>query len=172
MTADEKRSDGRIDYLLRVNNSYMDIAFLSLIFAFCVYVLYASMGYSARARSLPLLITVVTILLIGSLFLKSKLDPENSVFGTTSIEEGDQSEIHEQRTNILRAFGWIVGIFLVVYLLGIDTGTFAFLLLYYRYESGLTWLYAVGYSVLTWVPIVVLFFFVLNIRLYGGILFG
>lgn len=172
MTTDENRSNGRTDFLLRVNSSYVDLAFLSLIFAFCVYVLYESMGYSARARSLPLLITVATILLIISLFLKSKLGPENSVFGTTSDVEGDQSELREQRKNILRAFGWIISILLIVYIVGIDTGTFVFLLLYYRYESGQTWLYAVGYSVLTWVPIVVLFFFVLNIRLYGGILFS
>lgn len=160
----------RLGRVLVVDSKYADLGLISLITVFCLYVLYTSLSYDPQTRAMPMLVASVTLLFILATLIKPHLIGGDRILESNQSGEFDIEEITEGRIDILRAFGWVLAILLFVYLAGIDTGTFVFLILYYRYEYGQSWKYTLGYTLLTWIPIIILFFFVLNIRIYGGVL--
>ena len=71
----------------------------------------------------------------------------------------------------LKAMLWIGALFIAIYLLGFKISAPLFNILYLK-SHGETWRFSVGFSVIVWGSLIILFGLLLHIPFYKGILFS
>lgn len=160
----------------RLRASVVDLAFVCTMLVFVATIAVLSFQYPPDARVFPLLVSIITLPLIGILLLwnvervstvnvlPARLRPEDK-------QSPPSEERLQSRLDTIRVIGWIVLVFGSTYLVGMELSLFLFLLAFYRYEVGLGWLRVGTLSIFIWVFVVAIFTIVLGVPMPQGLIY-
>lgn len=179
--------------ILEADSTYFEYLFtVTLLFASGV-LLVMTTRYSGKARIVPLIVIVPTFCLLVLLFVTQvlsqftdavedisnvsvkdqaeHLSPTDSQ-GTRTDAPDDVSNVDTSiaRKQLLSVLSWVLFLPVCFLVFGTIVGSLIYLLSYYRYRTGQNWRRTLVYSVFVWIPLVVLFEFVLTTPLYQGLL--
>lgn len=146
--------------LFREEDRSNTIVALGILFLHLGFILIA-LQYNPTARRLPLAVASIVVIASGYLVVRNGYRAYNSTQFEHVLPTGYR---------IVSAAGWLVILTIVVYLFGLEIGGLLFLLGYYRLEYEATWVRTVLYAVVTWILVIVVFVFVMELRMYDGIL--
>lgn len=159
-----------------------DQVFMLLLLGMIGWQLYAAQSFSADGRLFSVVIGTVTFLLIVVLLLAqvsstlgALLERVGGDVMTMGSEVGDMvsgaDDIDQRtaRTRVLRISSWIVFATILVWILGFIPTILLFMLVFYLFETDLGPARSVGYAVVIWVAILIVFVELLNTRFYSGI---
>ena len=162
-----------------------DLFFLAVVIAFFV----IGMGYSVRARMIPLMIAGLGIVsILVEMFVRFVLKKEApmaldsaQLFGADKKEdefraqsEAKEVAVEETSGGTLRAIVlWTIGMGVMLFLFGFQVASFAYPAIYLIFgNTRMVWWKAVTVGALTWLSIFLLFSVLLNLPFFKGILFG
>lgn len=145
-----------------------------------------SLRYTWESQVVPLLIGVPTLLLILTVLLLQTSDRINVLIremsesdslvaiqdelSTVDIEEKTDVSREQARMRLITISGWLLLFFGLVYVLGFDIGILLSLILLYRFYAKKSLLVSLGYSVVFWIVIVLIFRIALRARLFEGLI--
>lgn len=174
--------EAAVSPLASVPGRRFDQAFMLLLLTIIGWQLYASQSFSADGRFFSVVIGSVTFLLILLLLLaqvsstvEGLLEQVGGDVMTMGSEVGDmvggEDDIDSQtaRTRVLRISVWIAVATLLVWLIGFIPSILLFMLVFYLFETDIGPARSIGYAVVIWLVILIVFVELLNTRFYGGI---
>lgn len=157
--------------------------FTGLLVGLTLILVIASFSYDPKARLIPLLVAIPTLLigvfvLISETFyprLLKSLDVSVLDFGGKVPSKAGVSEEPSKAGKGIGLLGisiWLVGYFILVYLVGFLIATAVFLLTFLKVAAKVGWLKTTVISVVVWGFIYGVFEVFMNFELFRGILFG
>jgi hypothetical protein len=148
-----------------------------------------SVGYSPRARLMPLAISVVSGVLIVSQLIIQNTKAHNvdlaidtmELFGAAKLKKEGQRKTDEEADRTLEkeviqgtqestALGILLGLFLMIYVFGFLISIPLFIILYFRVFNKIRWLRAIFIGIGATVVLYAFFGVLLQISLYSGII--
>lgn len=168
--------------LASVAGHRFDQAFMLLLLGIIGWQLYASQSFSADGRLFSVVIGSVTFLLIVLLLLAQVSDRIEALLERVGgdvmtmgnevddmVGGADDLDQQTARTRVLRISSWIVFATIMVWLIGFIPSILLFMLVFYVFETDLGPARSVGYAVVIWLVILIVFVELLNTRFYGGV---
>lgn len=173
-----------LERILSVDTSYLDTLFAIGMLVFFAVLLAYTPRYAADSQLFPLVIGIPAVVMLGGLLLvqfSSRLQKVIDNFATTNpfeLEELEQLDtegstesisIIERRKKVMTISTWTIVLFLFVELVGFLIAIFVFLLGFYRYQAREGWIRSLGYTIIIWAMIYIIFEVVMNTTLYRGL---
>ncbi|RQG87918.1 hypothetical protein EA462_13730 [Natrarchaeobius halalkaliphilus] len=174
------------------NERKLEIAFVVALLAFFAYAVVTGMDYRRNARLVPTIIAVPTIALLV-LVLATLLSSRFAAFAA-SIASSDMLGIHSKAASsdtqkgespqsdpftsertpasekrLIMMVLWTGLLLGLVVAIGFSVAILVFAIGFYRIYSGESWYRSVGYAVVLWAFVIVVFQILADIDLYGGI---
>lgn len=181
LTTARQRVRSLVEPLLEIRSARFDQAFVLVILATVGYQLLAARRFSFEGRLFVYVIGVPTFVM-AALVLLSQLSPRVAeVMGELSTDVlgmGDQVgsildgttdlDPETARLRVLRTSAWIFVATLIIALFGFVPSILAFMVAFYLVETDLGPWRSVGYAIVIWIGILIVFEVLLNTRFYGG----
>lgn len=140
---------------------------LGLVIFLIVYVSFAT-TYNYQARMMPLIIGV-PILLLAALQLVLELRESAAKAKEPRGDEKPKEEIAPQgRSHLIKVYGWVLAMFVAIYLFGFVITTFVYPLLYLRFVGGRSWRLSTAISLGALAFLYIVMIYGLNVQLYDG----
>lgn len=147
------------------------LLFNVLLLGFPAYFFWNALGYTERARLVPILISVVVLLLQLTVVVSDYLEATRSS-GEIESTSAETPSLKRESVQVMVIVAWALFYFGAVYLVGFLLGSFAFFASFLWSCARTSWLTALG-AALTLVGFVWgLFVKILSFELYSGVLFG
>ena len=145
------------------------ILFCIFLITVAAYAIFASIGWSFKAKLFPLSISIpllmlATLQLLLILFGKE----ETNEGGAMDVEFSTDVAPEIARRRVLGIFGWIIAFIALVYLLGFPITVPLFIFLYLKFQSEVTWLWTVVITGITWGCFYMLFQSLVHIQFEAG----
>jgi hypothetical protein len=145
------------------------ILFCVFLITVAVYAIFASIGWSFKAKLFPLSISIpllmlATVQLLLILFGRE----ETNEGGAMDVEFSTDVEPEIVRRRVFGIFGWIIAFIALVYLLGFPVTVPLFIFLYLKFQSEVTWLWAIVVTGITWGGFYMLFQSLVHIQFETG----
>lgn len=179
---------GYVEYVLTLDAEHFDRLFAVTLLVYFAVLIAMSPQYAPDSRLFPLVIGVPTLFLLGVLLIiqsssrVSEIVARNTVSDVVSVDEpdvgedtaeppsGSESSLLERRKRLVEISLWMLLLFGLVLLVGFLPAIFVYLLGFYRSYAGESWLRSLGYTVIIWVTIVLIFDVMMGTRFYEGVL--
>jgi hypothetical protein len=139
-----------------------------------------SLVYDGKQRLVALVIGFPTIGMLAFLMLASLIPPLLAYLRPLGLSEDDAPEAESEgpannlNTGTWRrvaiVYGWLIGYYVLTFVLGYYVATPVFLVAFLTRESGLTLMRSLGVMVASLVPFYVIFRLILDIPLWPGVL--
>lgn len=167
--------------LLEVPSHRFDQAFMLLLLVTIGWQLVAAQEFSADGRLFAVVIGTTTFLLLVLLLLSEfssrvkalmdRLGGDVMTMGSDLDVQSGADDIDERtaRTRVLRISAWIGFATFLVWLIGFIPSILLFMLVFYLLETDLGPARSIGYALVIWVVILIVFVELLNIRFYSGV---
>lgn len=188
MTASHSKADDRsiVRRVLTVTPERLDILFTSALLLFMIALVVMSFDYRPNARIVPLVIAVPTTIILGVVLLmllservynvvngdteSSLLGVDDEQFGGAEKDELDPEEaLYRQRKRQVIAFGSVLSLLVLVFLVGYLVAIPIFLIVLYRWWAEQSWLVTLVTTVIVWAFVYVVFYILLGARLFTGV---
>ena len=145
------------------------ILFCLFLIAVAAYAIFASIGWSFKAKLFPLSISIPLLMLaIVQLLLILFGKAETSEGGAMDVEFSTDVDPEIVRHRVLGIFGWIIAFIALVYLLGFPITVPLFIFLYLKFQSEVTWLWTIVITGITWGCFYMLFQYLVHIQFETG----
>lgn len=177
------KASGPLGRFLEVDSAVLDTLFAVGLLAICAVFAWLSIDYSKDARSVPLLVLVMIIVLLASVVaiqrseriaaVANRLGESESLTDKLGATEGGaevETNILTRRLSAIKILLWMVLLFASIYVAGHIAGIFVFLLLIYRVYAEQTLVRTIAYTLANTLFIYFVFRVALNARLYDGLL--
>jgi hypothetical protein len=147
------------------------ILFCIFLITVTAYAIFASIGWSFKAKLFPLSISIpllmlATVQLLLILFGKE----ETNEGGAMDVEFSTDVAPEIVRRRVLGIFGWIIAFIALVYLLGFPITVPLFIFLYLKFQSEVNWLWTILLTAITWGCFYFLFQSLVHIQFETGAL--
>jgi len=190
--ADASGSQGFVRRLLTVDPNRFDMLFTAALLVFMGALIVLSFDLSENSRRVPLVVAVPTFVMLGVVMVILVSDRASAFveqytsgsilgvdkdIGVTDDDSDDEEpldpeeELYQRRKRQVIAFSSVLSLVALVYIIGFSLAIPIFLIVLYRWWAEQSWLVTVVTTVVVWLFIVVIFYVLLNVRLYRG-LFG
>lgn len=188
-----QRITSALEPLLRVDSRQYDRLFTLVLTAFVVTLMAMTFQYNEQTRLMPFVVGIPTLLLLLGLLLvqfssrfaetidrmtagdvlgmDERVQEMQTLTDDTSGATVESTDAVESKMEVLAMSFWVLLLFGLVLTIGFTAGTAAFLVVFYRLRTDLSWPLTLGYTAVIWGFIVVIFLYVLSTPLYPG-LFG
>ena len=127
------------------------IFFCIFLITVAAYAIFASIGWSFKAKLFPLSISIPLLMLAtAQLLLILFGKEETNEGGAMDVEFSTDVAPEIVRRRVLGIFGWIIAFIALVYLIGFPITVPLFIFLYLKFQSEVTWLWTIvvtGYHV-------------------------
>ncbi|MGH7870816.1 MAG: tripartite tricarboxylate transporter TctB family protein [Candidatus Binatia bacterium] len=145
------------------------ILFCVFLIAVAAYAIFASIGWSFKAKLFPLSIGIPLLLLAtAQLLLILFGKEETNEGGAMDVEFSTDVEPEIVRRRVLGIFGWIIAFIAFVYLLGFPITVPLFIFLYLKFQSEVSWLWTTVITSFTWGCFHMLFQSLVHIQFEAG----
>ncbi len=145
------------------------ILFCLFLIAVAAYAIFASIGWSFKAKLFPLSISIPLLMLaIVQLLLILLGKAESTEGGAMDVEFSTDVDPEIVRRRVLGIFGWIIAFIALVYLLGFPMTVPLFIFLYLKFQSQVGWLATIFVTGITWGCFHLLFQFLVHIQFETG----
>ena len=145
------------------------ILFCIFLITVAAYAIFASIGWSFKAKLFPLSISIPLLMLAtAQLLLILFGKEETSEGGAMDVEFSTDVAPEIARRRVLGIFGWIVAFIALVYLIGFPITVPLFIFLYLKFQSEVTWLWTVVITGITWGCFYMLFQSLVHIQFEAG----
>lgn len=148
---------------------------------FCVILLFVATAfmYGPKARMIPLIIALASLALMLPVLI-------NEVYPLSFVKKMEIDLLenytagsfarHAEETpgpsKLIQLFCWIIGFFIVIFLLGFHIGIAAFTFAFLKIEGKFRWHVSIIAAVITWGCIYAMFELAMGFRLFKGLFFG
>ncbi len=152
------------------------------VFVLVLVFLVLSLGYQPRARLVPLIIAVPTLLLtllqllidmIPAVARRFSFFQEYDLFGIDSGRAAEPSEENRRSGTVYRRelgfAAWLLLLMALIYFLGYLVAIPLFLILFMRLRSSESWLMTLSITAATWAFVYVVFIMVMGAPLHPGV---
>ena len=155
------------------------LAFTALLLIFALVIIITSLSYDPRARMVPILVGLATLIMgvpvvvneIHPLRLLSKLDVSlMKEFGQGAPSEQPKEQVSGK--GLLGLIAWVVGFFVLIFLVGFHGGMLIFTLSFIKVRGRASWPKAIIAAVVLWGIIFLMFEVAMGFRLFKGLFFG
>ncbi|HMF47484.1 MAG TPA: tripartite tricarboxylate transporter TctB family protein, partial [Candidatus Saccharimonadales bacterium] len=120
------------------------ILFCIFLITVTAYAIFASIGWSFKAKLFPLSISIPLLMLAtAQLLLILFGKEETNEGGAMDVEFSTDVEPEIVRRRVLGIFGWIIAFIALVYLLGFPITVPLFIFLYLKFQSEVSWLWTI-----------------------------
>ena len=127
------------------------ILFCIFLITVAAYAIFASIGWSFKAKLFPLSISIPLLMLATAQLLLILFGKEETNEGAAMDVEFSTDVAPEiVRRRVLGIFGWIIAFIALVYLLGFPITVPLFIFLYLKFQSEVTWLWTIVVTGITW----------------------
>lgn len=178
---------GILSRILQAESTRYDLIFTLFLLLVVGTFLALTPQYSSDGQLFPLVIGIPTfVLLLGllALILSSRSRKfadkftAGDLFGVDELGDIEESESNieqttnliEQRKRVIAISTWILVLGLCVLLVGFLAGILVFMIAFYRIHAEETVSRTLLYSLLTWIVIIIVFVYALNVPFYTGVL--
>ncbi|MEW6674009.1 MAG: tripartite tricarboxylate transporter TctB family protein [Thermodesulfobacteriota bacterium] len=147
------------------------LAFIVIFLCILAMLFYVTLDYPWRARNLPLLVIAVAMLILVRELLKEISRGKGAVAADANISlpERGQTEA-ESPLKYAVVFGWLSGLVLLIWIFGFLIAFPVYIFAYIK-MNGEKWIWAFVVSVSFLIVVYFVFGVLLEIPLYGGLLF-
>lgn len=182
-----------LEPLLRIDGQNYNRAFTVGLLLTVLWVIVRTLTsqWGEQTRLMPLVVGVPTLVMLVALLviqvspraaaLADRLAADDVLGMEDRVEEmqskttesmGAQTvaEQFDAKMDVLSMYFWVLLLFGLVLVIGFTVGIPVYLLTYYRLRAELSWPRTVGFTLLVWAFIVVIFIYVLKAPLYPGLL--
>ena len=127
------------------------ILFCIFLITVAAYAIFASIGWSFKAKLFPLSISIPLLMLAAAQLLLILFGKEETnEGGAMDVEFSTDVEPEIVRRRVLGIFAWIIAFIALVYLLGFPITVPLFIFLYLKFQSEVTWLWTIVVTAITW----------------------
>lgn len=173
-----------VSWIMQIRSERYDLVFtLSLLVTVGIF-LALTPQYSDDGQLFPFVIGIPTFVLLLGLVLihlspRTKATMErftaSDMFDMGDVDEPETNITHstnllEQRKRVVVISTWIVVLSALIWVIGFLAGTLVFMIAFYRLRAEQDIGPTLLYSLLTWIVIIVVFVFALNVPFYPGLL--
>lgn len=145
------------------------ILFCAFLIAVAAFAIFASVGWTFKAKLFPLSISVPLLVLATAQLLLILLGKEETnEAGAMDIDFSTDVAPEIVRRRVLGIFCWIVAFIALVYLLGFPVTVPLFIFLYLKFQSAVSWLWTIVVTAVTWGCFHLLFQSVVHIQFEAG----
>ncbi|PSP77070.1 hypothetical protein BRC81_10570 [Halobacteriales archaeon QS_1_68_20] len=185
---DDERSDSLAGRVLGIDARFVDYLFSVALLGGAGLLLRTTLEYDPESRLMPLVVLVPTLVLVGVLVLTQLLSlvtdavidvsrhpvmerrrDQAPVSADEHLETTDGGGATE-RLDLLAVLGWTLALPLCFYVLGMTVGALAYVGAFYHRNLDSGWRRTAAYTAVVWVTYVVVFGFLIETPLYGGLL--
>ncbi|HVO94453.1 MAG TPA: tripartite tricarboxylate transporter TctB family protein [Terriglobales bacterium] len=145
------------------------LLFCAFLIAVAAFAIFASIGWSFKARLFPLSISIPLLLLATVQLLFILLGKEETSEGS-AMDVDFSTDIAPEivRRRVLGIFAWIIAFIALVYLLGFPITVPLFIFLYLKFQSDVRWLSTIVITAITWGCFHLLFQSLVHIQFEAG----
>jgi len=147
------------------------LLFNVLLLGFPAYFFCDALGYSDRARLIPVLISVVVILLQLTVVVSDYLEAARSS-GEIESTSSETPSLKRESLQVMIIVAWTLFYFVAVYFVGFLLGSLVFFATFLWSCARTSWLTALGGALILVGFVWGLFIKILSFELYSGVLFG
>jgi hypothetical protein len=153
--------------------------FAVLILLLCLFFIVMSFSYEYTSRLIPLLVGSSTLVLVLAVLIH-EIHPvpilKRLIIDWTKDLRGQES-LFKKRDKIplrklLIMICWILGFFLLIFLLGFHISIALFTFVFLKIEGKAGWIRASVVAGITWAAVFVIFEWAMDFGLFGGVVFG
>jgi hypothetical protein len=153
--------------------------FSALFFIFILMVILTAFRYEPRARLVPLIFGLGTLILVATV-LVNELRPipliQKLSFDLTKDYRSDEPAVRSEKVASARRFfvflGWLFGFFLSIFLFGFHISIALFTLAYLKIEGTAGWIRALLTAGIVSLVVFIIIDFAMGLSLFKGWLFG
>lgn len=173
-----------VGWIMQVRSDRYDLLFtLSLLVGVGAF-LALTPQYSEDGQLFPLVIGIPTfVLLLGLVIILASPRAKKLAEGFAASDLFDMGDVDDPETNIEQSTDlveqrqrvivistWVIILSAMIWVIGFLAGTLVFMIAFYRLQAEQDIRHTLLYSLLTWIVIVVVFVFALNVPFYPGLL--
>lgn len=139
-------------------------------------VVYTAMGYNSQARLMPLLVGVPVLVLAVLQTINDFRSQPKPKAGASQVADAVDIAQREGTARVtglagtLAVYGWVLLVFVMIYLIGFVATTFLYTLLFMKVRSRMGWGISLGVSAGFLAFMYLLMIMALQVQLYDGIL--